>query len=302
MNNEKLVFAFPAFGEKLIQKDIIFYENHKKSFSELFSLAGKVCRLDLCGFPHRYEELIRDELTSQIIAFTYSCAAARVLKNLGLKPMLNCGYSLGLYAALWHAEAFSFESGLKMIARIYNLIEKKIQMNAYGMGVIIGLEKHDIRKICANINPSPEIINVNNKYSFVIAGERDAVSSAVENSIEGGGINSRVLPMKVPFHSNIVHEPAAEFYTYINETIPVHDPRIPVLSGLDQSYIFDKENVIKELASNIKAKLHWENTMYALSDNTKTITFIECGIGKSLTKISKIIEGDYRIISLNSFT
>ncbi|MCH7516085.1 MAG: hypothetical protein IIB08_02980 [Bacteroidetes bacterium] len=58
------------------------------------------------------------------------------------------------------------------------------------------------------------------------------------------------------------------------------------------------DDVKNELVRNLNTRINWLKTMgKMLSLNINT--FVECGAGKSLYKIGKFIEGDFKIYSLN---
>jgi [acyl-carrier-protein] S-malonyltransferase len=288
------VLIFPAFGEKLLDKDIIFFQQNNLFFKKYFVEAFSLLKLDFCNFIMEYDNILKNELYSQYLTYIFSCVVTDLYKQQNVMPIYLSGYSLGLYAALYSASAINFKDGLILIRKIYHLIEDEIKDRNYGIAVIIGLEYPDLVKIIKQDFKNIEIINQNNKYSFVISGDGDEIRNAVQLCINEGGTNSRLLSISSPYHSIFVHRPADIFEQFIQQEIKIVDLKIPIISTVDQRIILNKNEAMKELTMNIKHNINWHATMKKLLTlNVKL--FIECGIGKSLIKIGKFIEGDYKI-------
>jgi [acyl-carrier-protein] S-malonyltransferase len=293
MNLNKTAFIFPAFGERITEKDIDFYNKNKNHFDKYFLQIKEKIGVDFSNFVSDYPEIVKNELYSQYTAFAFSAVVSDVLKN-KIKPSFTAGYSMGLYSALYSSSSINFISGILLIQKIYNLIIEAIKDKNFSIAVIIGLELHDVRKILEKSKTSVEIINSNNKYSFVISGISSAVEAVLNLCINEGAMNSRILPIKSPYHSEFVHKPADIFHEFILKEISISDPEIPVISAVDQRLVSTKKDVILELVWNIKHNISWNNTILKMLEFDIS-DFIECGIGKSLTKIAKLIEGEFKI-------
>ena len=81
-------------------------------------------------------------------------------------------------------------------------------------------------------------------------------------------------------------------------SLNVRSASIPLISTIDQRIVSSKTDIEKEIADNIKYNINWNKTIQELV-SLGCSRMIECGIGKSLVKIGKFIEGDYRITGLD---
>jgi malonyl CoA-acyl carrier protein transacylase len=297
-NFNKSVFIFPAFGERISEKDLLFYNKNTNIFDEYFLKMKSISNIDLN--ISNYNDSLINELNSQIIAFTFSCTSTEILKKMGIYPVCTSGYSMGLYASLYNAGSIDFTSGISLIKKIYDLILQEIKDKDFSIATIIGLELPDIKKILKKYSTKIEIINSNNRINFVISGITSDVENVLKDCLEEGAMNSKMLPAKCPYHSEFVHKPADEFYKYIKNEINISESKIPVISTINQRSIKSKNDIIDELVMNIKHNINWNETMNKIVKSGYN-HFIECGIGKSLTKMAKFIDGDFKIISLDNF-
>jgi [acyl-carrier-protein] S-malonyltransferase len=295
----KTGFIFPAFGERLAEKDIFFFNDKKDHFDNYLYRLNADGFAGIQGLMDSYDRVIRNELDSQIVAYAYSCALSDHFKNNGKRPDYVSGYSLGIYGALYNSGALTFNEGSTLIREVYNFIVEEIKGRNFGIAVIIGLERKDIDKILHEFE-SVDIINENNKYSFVIAGLADEMAVILDICINEGGINSKMLPINAPYHSRFVADSGDKFLEFLQKNVDVKTAEIPLISAIDQRIIFRKEDIEAEIAKNIKMKINWNLTMQKLI-SLECGTLVECGIGKSLLKIGKFIEGNFKILTFDKF-
>ncbi len=279
---------FPAFGEKIADKDLKFYDFYKNIFDEYSYLHS----------PHTAGEILHDELKAQEFAYTYSIIASRIIK-----PKVNvsyyAGYSMGIYAAICSAGSIDENTGLSLIRKAYELITGLTGNADFAMATILGLEEKDITTLLKP-HKNSTIINTTNKYSFVISGTEDEIDKIVAGAIEEGAGNSRKLFAKSPYHTPHIKEAEDIFIDYIKSSVQIKNPDHPIISTVDRRIITDKDDVINELGLNLVRSINWQKTFEKLLENG-TDKFVECGPGKSLTKIAKFIDGNYEILSIDKF-
>ena len=298
MNSIKFSLLFPAFGADFFRVENRIITDYKNISGKKIKQASEILGIDFGLDDFFLYDTPDDELVSQYKAYIFSSIMTDILKNTIALAEYTTGYSMGIYAALYFCQSIEFEEGLNLIKNAYELIKNTIQKDEYGMGSIIGLEFNDITKIINNNSIDVEIINQNNKLSFVISGKLDEVKLIVDKAKEEGALNTKVLPISAPYHSNFLKDAAKSFTEYL-KGINIKDSKYKIISGHNQKVISQKNEIIDELSANIYTKHNWLATMNKLID-LKVNSFFECGAGKSLSKTAKFIEGDYKIYTIKN--
>jgi [acyl-carrier-protein] S-malonyltransferase len=238
-----------------------------------------------------------DELHSQYAAYIISCSISNILKRNSVHTDYVAGYSMGLYAALYHAESVNFEQGLGLITSAYTIIRQAAAGIDFGTGVIAGFDRDDVRSLITE-EGDLEIINANNRHSFLIAGSSAAVKNALARAKNQGALNAKYLAFKLPYHSRYMNEAARDFYDYCSG-LTIYDPACRLVSTIDRREISDWTEVLKDLADNINCNINWHETMDSMIASG-TDTFIECGPGKSLYRIAQFIDGSFTVYHLHT--
>lgn len=296
MENNHTALLFPAFinefpnDEK--QKLSEYSNNLQRYIIAAFEITG--CRLDSveihgCG--------INNELHSQYIAYIYSCTVSDILKQKSIIPAFLSGYSMGIYAALYHGNAISFAGGLLLIRKAYEEIKKCCDSISFGMATIVGLNQNDLEQIIIQNAENVEIINKNGDYSFVISGIYNEINNIADICHQEGALHIRLLPVGSPYHSRFMIKAAGEFGKFVNQT-EINDSEFDIVSIINQRMIKNADDIRKELMANICSKINWFRTMNFMIERGIN-TFIECGAGDNLTKIARFIEGDFQIYPMN---
>lgn len=205
-------------------------------------------------------------------------------KKLHGKPDFTAGHSLGEYNALFAAEAFDFETGLKLVKKRGDLMA---QAKNGGMAAIIGLEEQLIRKTIDNNNLEIDLANYNSTDQIIISGLNDTILSSKSLFIEAGA--KIYIPLKVTgaFHSRYMETASQEFQSYIN-AFNFNTLTIPVISNVTARPYTD-ETIADNLIKQIFSPVNWmESIRYLMGQNVEE--FHEIGPGTVLTKMVKDIQ------------
>ena len=289
----KTAFIFPAFISEFTEKELPFLKENEVNISNYINIASEVLGYNLPDFTYANNEYIKSEFLSQVIAFIFSCSINDALVKRNIKPHLVAGYSMGVYAALYSSKSISFTDGLKIIKTAFDITNELRASGLYGMGSIIGLSENDVRSLINNNKQRLEIININNEHSLVIAGEKNELRNLLIEAKNEGAISVSGLTVNTPYHSELMLKYSDTFTRFI-DTLPIESPICPVISTFDQREVMEVSDVKNELVHNLTRKINWYKTMQKIL--AKGIgEIIECGAGKDLKKISRFIEGDYKL-------
>lgn len=294
----KTAFLFPAFISEFIGNEIEILFSYTDGFNILLEKASDILHSDLTNLSLDNEALTKDELSSQVISYIFSCCLSDVLAKKEIKPDILAGYSMGLYGALYCGGAISFEEGIRLIQKAFLLSKEAIKPRETTMGSIIGLTASEISGLISANKLDVEIANTNSIHSYLIAGATKDIDNALNMAREMGALSTSVLVVGTPYHSRLLEPATALFKTYLQEQVVVKDSNFPILSSINQQMIKKAEDLISETANNLCKPINWMNSFNYLLANDYS-RMIECGAGKSLQKISRFTTGDFTIYPMN---
>ena len=294
----KTAFIFPAFVSEYIGTESDILHALSDNFQQKLIAASHATGDDYVHFSLDDSGFTGDELRSQIISYIFGCTLSDELKDRGLLPEAVAGYSMGLYAALYASGVHGFEEGIRLIEQAFEAARCVIGDTKCGMGSVIGLTRGEIGKLINDTGAAAEIANTNSRFSHLITGKADDVHLLLNMARETGALNVSLLPVSMPYHSHMLEKTRDEFERYIREKVNLNEPQYTVISSVDQQTVSTREEVIRELTRNLHESLNWEKTFEKLLE-TGISRFVECGAGKSLQKISRFVQGEFKVYPMN---
>ncbi|RFZ79102.1 ACP S-malonyltransferase [Lacrimispora amygdalina] len=203
----------------------------------------------------------------------------------GAVPNYLIGYSMGLITALACSHAITFEDGAFLLYEINRKESKK-----EGMATIIGFEKDELVQIIKDSQCENKVFIAceNNPYCFGISGYENFIQSVCDLAAERGALNIYTIDSKFAFHTPLYHIPERDLSVSAAK-IKVVDSAIPVVSAIDQSILWKADDLSEELIRNMYSTVKWGKLISSLAQSG-TRHFIEAGLGKGLTKISRSME------------
>lgn len=297
LEKKRIASIFPAFGCKYLGNEKRILGGLSADLHELTRRAAGTVAFSAEMLDSYPLGDIPDELQSQYAAYLYGCTVSNIIKRSGVHTDFVAGYSMGLYAALYHAESLTFEQGLECITAAFDLIRSDASRVAYGMGLVSGLDRSDVEGLMAR-SEDLEIINANNRHSFLVAGYDTSVRDVLAAARSLGALHTQYLEFTSPYHSRFMNRAADRFRDYCSG-IRIYDPLYRIVSAVDQRVITTWEDVLKDLADNINHTINWHQTM-ARMIGSGVDAFIECGPGRSLYKMAKFIDGDFEVYYLHT--
>lgn len=290
----KVAFVFPGQGAQYVGMGKAFEEAfpYTRGF---FEQASHVLGFDLrrLCFEGPEEELRRTDNTQPAI-LTVCVQALKVLEvELGIRPDLLAGHSLGEYTALFATGALSFGDVLKVVRERGRAMEEACPKGQGAMAAILGLEGDKVEELCRRARRDEEVLvpaNYNCPGQVVISGHLEAVKRAVELSKQMGAKRAVLLEVSGPFHSPLM-EKAAERLKEVLEEVNWGSFSVPVVSNVTAEPYTSPEEAKRLLVLQIKSPVRWEDSvrrMVALGVDT----FIELGPNKVLSGlIRRTVQG-----------
>ncbi len=231
---------------------------------------------------------------TQPCVFTVDLAVARAVEELGIKVDCVSGFSLGEIAALAFSGMLSDEDAFKLVCKRGELMDKAAKANPGAMLAVMKLPADEIEKICSQFEDTYPV-NYNSPAQTVVATKEENVDALIEAFSNAKGRAKR-LAVSGAFHSPFMAEAAEGLMEYM-EKVEFNEPNIPLYSNYTaKPYEGDYKALVKAQVENpVKWQTIVENMV---SDGVDT--FIEVGVGKTLTGLVKRIDGNVKAIKVEN--
>jgi len=196
---------------------------------------------------------------------------------------------LGEYTALVCSGALSFEDGIRLVAERGRLMQEAVPSGQGAMAAILGLEDHEVVKVCNDAAGDDVVapVNYNAPGQVVIAGNKAAVERAMELAKEAGAKRALLLPVSVPSHCALMEPAAEKLKVYLQETA-IGSPEMTLIHNVDVSAHCAPEVIRNVLKEQLYKPVRWVDSVKFMADQGVD-TFVECGPGKVLIGLNKRI-------------
>lgn len=234
-----------------------------------------------------YEILNKTEIIQPAVLAT-SFAIWKIWKKFsGNNPQFMAGHSLGEYSALVCANGLSFADAIKVVALRGKFMQESVRNQEYATSAIIGLSGKIINKICKKFSYSEivSIANFNSPRQIIISGYKKSVMQVMKICQNYGAKYVKILPINIPAHSYLM-KPVSEQLSQILAKINFSQPKIPVISSVDNTVQNNPKKIKQTLVRQVYSPILWDKTIRYLI-NQKIRSFLEVGPGNILSKLIK---------------
>ncbi|MCR8982043.1 ACP S-malonyltransferase [Brevibacillus laterosporus] len=284
-NKSMLAFVFPGQGSQKEGMGGDLFDQYPDITSQADSVLGysikELCLEDPLG------RLQQTEYTQPALYTVNALMYLDTINEIGRKPDILAGHSLGEYNALFAAGAFDFVTGLKLVKKRGELMSQAV---GGGMAAVIGIVEDKMKQILLqNQLDRIDIANLNSPKQLVISGLQSDIARAklVFEAIEG----ITYIPLRVSgaFHSRHMLEAREQFEIYINSFV-LSECTIPVLSNV-HARLYQKNDMKMNLIRQITESVRWCETVQVLM-GFEGIEVKEIGPGKVLTGLMRKITAE----------
>ncbi len=294
----KIAFMFPGQGAQYVGMGKEFYENNEKS-RQIYEQASAAVGLDIETLCFEENTDINITEYTQIAMLTTEVAMTQAVLDLGVKPDVTGGLSLGEYSALVASGVMDFEDCAKVVRKRGIYMQDEVPAGEGGMAAIIAMDADKILEVLEKVDGIVGIANYNCPGQIAISGEKAAVEKACELLKEAGA--KRCIPLNVsgPFHSPML-KGAGEKLAKELEHVTIHDIAIPYVTNVTGDFVKDSSEVKDLLAAQVSNSVKWIQCVEAmLADGVDT--FIEIGPGRTLSSFVKKINKEVTIVNVDKY-
>lgn len=282
--------AFPEAGKQLYK--------YNQSFRSFFDIADQSCQkwagLDLKDL------LWKDggnwlDVRIQPAIFAMQWALAKTYFSAGVAPSLLIGHSLGEYAAACVANVFSFEDGLRIVAKRAELTGA---MQIRGGMLAVFADEATVSRYLRQSQCDADIAAINGPRQTVLAGLTESLERIAEE-LKLQGYTTRFMQTTHGFHSRLVDPICDDFETYVS-SIPMSKPQVAWISSHTGELLVDDQ--LSRVATpgywraNLRNAVRFYDALLALQQwvqqtagpelsEVNNFLCIEVGVGSTLSSI-----------------
>lgn len=291
-----VVLLFSGQGAQKVGMGKDFHEASDTARA-LFQRADEVLGFPLSATMFEGPE---DELTRtsrcQPALYLHGLVALALLKERigGLNPVAAAGLSLGEFTAHSAAGTFSFEDGLKLVARRGLFMEEACQATQGAMAALIGGEEEAVKTLAAEC--AVDVANFNAPGQIVLSGTVEGIDAAVEKARDHGIRRAIKLNVAGAYHSRLMQSAQDQLAAEL-AGVAMQSPGIPVVCNFGASVVSDPAEIRSMLEKQVTGSVRWTESIRLLCEKGHR-TFIELGPGKVLAGLVAKIDKDATVHSV----
>lgn len=289
----KIGLIFPGQGTQNVGMGVPLCDKYA-FISEIYDRASEILGynlLDLCKNGSMEKLTASDFCQPALFVHQYSIAKILIeTKKLENIAFLG-GLSIGELTALAIAEAFDFETGLKIVKKRGELIQRSCQNTKGTMVSVLGSTEEELLRICQKTGA--EMSNINSIGQIVLSGSVDSIGRAIGLISQETTAKTVKLTVAGAFHSSLMKDAKDEFENYL-KNVKLKNLKYPVVSNVTGDFYQNSDQVKKLLPVQIVSAVRWVDCMVA-AKNSGVLQLYQCGNGKVLVNLAKRIDKDFHV-------
>ncbi len=204
------------------------------------------------------------------------------------------GFSLGEIAALAFSGILTDEEAFKLVCKRGELMDKAATENPGAMAAVMKITPEQVEEICKGFDKTYPV-NYNSPAQTVVATTSENAEAFCE-AVKAAGGRAKLLAVSGAFHSPFMAQAADGLAEYMKD-IDFKKPQLEIYSDVTAlPYEGDYKALVK---AQVESPVRWQSIVENMIDNGVD-TFIEVGVGKTLTGLIKRINGDVKAFKVET--
>ncbi len=204
------------------------------------------------------------------------------------------GLSLGEFTAHAAAGTFSFEDGLRLVARRGEFMQQACEATQGAMAALIGGEEEQVRALATACDV--DVANLNAPGQIVLSGSTAGIDAVVEKAKDFGIRRAIKLNVAGAYHSRLMQSAKDKLAAELSATTIV-TPSIPVVANFTAAVVTDPAEIRSSLTEQVTGSVRWVESIRLLREMGHT-NFLELGPGKVLAGLVAKIDKDAVVHSI----
>ncbi len=233
-------------------------------------------------------------INTQPCVFITDLAAAAAVAEKGVTIDCVAGFSLGEIAAIAFAGMLSYEDAFKLVCKRAELMDKAANENPGAMAAVMKISPEQAEEICAGFEKAYPV-NYNSPAQTVVAASREEIDELCEKvkAVKGKAVK---LAVSGAFHSPFMNTAAEGLAEYLKD-IDLKEPTIPIYANATAEPYKDDYKML--ISAQVNHPVKWQKSVENMISNGVD-TFIEVGVGKTLTGLIKKINADVKAVNIEN--
>ncbi|KAB2640221.1 MAG: ACP S-malonyltransferase [Verrucomicrobia bacterium] len=212
-----------------------------------------------------------------------------------LQLVAAAGLSLGEFTAHVAAGTFSFEDGLRLVARRGEFMEAACLATQGSMAALIGGEEEQVRALAAASDV--DVANFNAPGQIVLSGTVAGIDAAVAKAKEFGIRRAIKLNVAGAYHSRLMQS-AKDLLAVQLAAVTLHPPTMPVVCNFSASVVSEPAEIRHSLVSQVTGSVRWTESIHKLISLGHR-DFLELGPGKVIAGLLGKIDPSLTVHSID---
>ncbi len=241
------------------------------------------------------EELTRTSRCQPALYLHGLMALALIRERLpNLVPVAAAGLSLGEFTAHAAAGTFSFEDGLRLVARRGEFMEAACLATEGAMAALIGGEEAQVRALAAAADV--DVANLNAPGQIVLSGTASGIDAAIAQAKDFGIRRAIKLNVAGAYHSRLMQSAQDKLAAEL-ATVSFESPALPVVCNFGGSLVSDVAEIRSTLERQVTGSVRWTESIQLLIACGHR-TFLELGPGKVIAGLVSKIDKEVTVHSV----
>lgn len=210
------------------------------------------------------------------------------------EPVAAAGLSLGEFTAHAAAGTFSFEDGLRLVARRGAFMEEACNATQGSMAALIGGEEDQVRALAAAADV--DVANLNAPGQIVLSGSVAGIDSAIAQAKDFGIRRAIKLNVAGAYHSRLMQSAQEKLAAELSE-VSIQSPTLPVVANFTAGLVSDPAEIRRTLENQVTGSVRWTESIRTLIEMGHR-NFLELGPGKVIAGLVSKIDKEATVLSV----